>query len=51
VVQERLGHSSIQVTLDIYSDVMPGIQRDAAKRFDEPSGLENVWENDKAPKD
>jgi len=50
VVQERLGHSSIQVTLDIYSDVMPGIQRDAARRFDEPSGLENVWENEKAPK-
>jgi len=50
VVQERLGHSSIQVTLDIYSDVMPGIQRDAAKRFDEPSGLENVWETEKAPK-
>jgi integrase len=50
VVQERLGHSSVQVTLDIYSDVMPGIHKGAAKQFDEPTGLENVWENEKAPK-
>lgn len=26
VVQERLGHRSIQTTLDIYSHVIPGIQ-------------------------
>lgn len=30
VVQERLGHSSIAVTSDLYSHVMPGIQRAAA---------------------
>lgn len=35
IVQERLGHSSIQITLDIYSHVMPGIQEAAAARFDE----------------
>lgn len=35
VVQERLGHSSIQTTLDIYSHVTPGLQEAAAKRFDE----------------
>jgi integrase len=35
VVQERLGHSSIQVTLDTYSHVAPGIQESAAKRFDD----------------
>jgi integrase len=35
VVQERLGHSSIQVTLDTYSHVAPGLQETAAKRFDE----------------
>ena len=35
VVQERLGHSSIQVTLDLYSHVAPGIQEAAAVRFDE----------------
>ena len=27
VVQERLGHSSIQVTLDTYSHVVPGMQQ------------------------
>lgn len=31
VVQERLGHSSVMVTLDIYSHVSPGMQRDAAE--------------------
>ena len=35
VVQERLGHSSIQVTLDTYSHVAPGIQEKAAARLDE----------------
>src|SRR5262245_59708135 len=29
IVQERLGHSSIVVTLDIYSDVAPNLQADA----------------------
>jgi integrase len=35
VVQERLGHSTISTTLDIYSHVAPGIQKAAAQRFDE----------------
>jgi integrase len=35
IVQERLGHSSIELTLDIYSHVMPGLQEAAAKRFDD----------------
>ncbi|MFC2059591.1 tyrosine-type recombinase/integrase [Chloroflexota bacterium] len=35
IVQERLGHSSIAVTLDTYSHVAPGLQESAAKRFDE----------------
>jgi integrase len=35
IVQERLGHSSIQVTLDTYSHVAPGLQEAAATRFDE----------------
>ena len=34
IVQERLGHSSIQVTLDTYSHVAPGLQESAAKAFD-----------------
>lgn len=35
IVQERLGHSSIQITLDTYSHVAPGLQEAAAKGFDE----------------
>ena len=35
VVQERLGHSSISITLDTYSHVTPGLQKAAAERFDE----------------
>jgi integrase len=34
IVQERLGHASIQITLDTYSHVAPGLQEAAAKRFD-----------------
>ena len=33
VVQERLGHSVISVTMDIYSHVMPGLQEKAAIAF------------------
>jgi len=40
IVQERLGHSSISTTLDIYSYVLPGLQEAAARRFEE--GLESV---------
>ncbi len=32
VVQERLGHSNIAITLDIYSHVIPAMQSDAADR-------------------
>jgi integrase len=34
VVSERLGHSSIGVTLDTYSHVLPGMQAEAAQAFD-----------------
>ena len=30
VVSERLGHSTIAVTMDIYSHVLPGMQEEAA---------------------
>ncbi|GAB2562871.1 tyrosine-type recombinase/integrase [Leucobacter ruminantium] len=33
VVQERLGHASISITMDIYSHVNPTMQRAAADRF------------------
>jgi len=35
VVQERLGHASIAITLDIYSHVAPGLQEAAALKFDQ----------------
>ncbi len=35
VVQERLGHSSVFITLDTYSHVLPNMQRDAAERIAE----------------
>jgi integrase len=35
VVQERLGHSQISVTLDIYSHVLPTMQVEAAGRMDQ----------------
>lgn len=35
IVSERLGHASIQITLDTYSHVVPGIQEAAALRFDD----------------
>jgi integrase len=35
IVQERLGHGSIQITLDTYSHVAPGLQQAAANKFDE----------------
>ena len=34
IVQERLGHASIQMTIDTYSHVARGIQKAAAKSFD-----------------
>jgi integrase len=33
VVQERLGHSTIATTLDIYSHVIPGLQDAGARDF------------------
>jgi len=34
IVQERLGHASISMTLDTYSHVAPGLQQAAAESFD-----------------
>jgi integrase len=35
IVQERLGHASIQMTLDTYSHLIPSMQDDVAIQFDE----------------
>lgn len=35
VASERLGHSKVGITLDLYSHVMPGMQEDAVARVDD----------------
>ncbi|TCS80341.1 site-specific integrase [Tepidibacillus fermentans] len=35
IVSERLGHSSINITLDTYSHVLPNMQEEAANKFDD----------------
>ena len=35
IVQERLGHATISMTLDIYSHVTPGLQKAAAMEFED----------------
>jgi hypothetical protein len=34
VASERLGHSKVGITLDLYSHIIPGMQEDAAKIVD-----------------
>ncbi|WP_258567807.1 hypothetical protein [Paenactinomyces guangxiensis] len=34
-VSERLGHSSISITMDTYSHVMPNMQKEAARKLDD----------------
>jgi integrase len=35
IVQERLGHSNISLTMDTYSHVLPSMQEEAAEKMDE----------------
>jgi integrase len=32
-VQRRLGHKSVEITLNLYAHVLPSMQEDAAKRL------------------
>ena len=34
IVSERLGHASVNITLDTYSHVLPGLQEAAAAQLD-----------------
>jgi hypothetical protein len=34
IMSERLGHSTVGITLGTYSHVLPGLQEDAALRID-----------------
>ena len=45
IVQERLGHSSIATTLDIYSHTVPGLQKAAAERLDTLLPVQEQKEN------
>ncbi|GAH19776.1 unnamed protein product [marine sediment metagenome] len=42
IVSERLGHSTVTITLDTYSHVLPGLQEAAAQRFDEGLQVDRV---------
>ena len=35
IAQQRLGHATVAITMDLYSHVLPGTQADAASRVDE----------------
>ena len=35
VASERAGHSSVAITMDVYSHVLPGMQEDAAQKIDD----------------
>lgn len=41
VVSQRLGHASVQLTLDVYAHVLPAMDADAAGRF-----ADFVWDGD-----
>ena len=43
IASERLGHSRVSITLDLYSHVIPGMQEDAAALVD--SVLQNAMKN------
>ena len=49
IVQERLGHANIAITLDTYSHVSPGLQAAAAKSFDEAFGNKTAMHYPKEP--
>jgi integrase len=35
IIQERLGHSTFAITMNLYAHVSPGMQKQAANLFDE----------------
>ena len=45
VVQERLGTSSIRITLDVYAHVLAGMQEEAAAKLDDVFGSNPVANN------
>ena len=47
VVSQRLGHSAVGITLDVYSHVLPGMQDEAAQKIE--AALRNAMEKERAP--
>ena len=47
VVSERLGHSTVGITLDVYSHLLPGMQEDAAQKID--SALRAAMDRERKP--
>ena len=51
VISERLGHSSIAITLDLYAHVLPTVQKEAVERFGKAwsmetgTGMAKEWQN------
>lgn len=45
IVQERLGHSDISMTLNTYSHVLPSMQQDAADKIDELINMTEIDDN------
>nr|WP_157081677.1 hypothetical protein [Fervidicola ferrireducens] len=35
IISERLGHSSVRITYDLYSHLMPGMQRTAVEKLEQ----------------
>ncbi len=48
VVQELLGHSTISITLNVYSHMLPGMQHDAISRLNSKLVLSEDFEVDGA---
>jgi len=44
---ERLGHSKVAFTLDVYSHLLPGMQEEAARKTD--AGLRAAIEKQRRP--
>jgi len=42
IVQQQLGHKSVEITLAIYSGIIPGLGKEAARKIDEGIGLKLV---------
>ena len=47
VISERLGHSKVGFTLDIYGHILPGMEEEAAQKVD--SGLRAALQKQRRP--